>query len=46
MGLVLGLVILVLGGPFERAIDRRWPGRAGEVSDQPLDRTRPPGVEM
>jgi putative Mg2+ transporter-C (MgtC) family protein len=46
MGIVLGLVILVLGGPFEKAIDRRWLGRGGEVSDQPPDRTRPPSVEM
>jgi putative Mg2+ transporter-C (MgtC) family protein len=46
MGIVLGLVILVLGGPFEKAIDRRWLGRGGEVLDQPPDRTRPPSVEM
>ena len=46
MGIVLVLVILVFGGPFERAIDRRWPGRARAVSDQPPDRTRPPSVEM
>jgi putative Mg2+ transporter-C (MgtC) family protein len=26
MGVVLVLVILALGGPFEKAIDRRWPG--------------------
>src|SRR5438105_8639820 len=33
MGIVLVLVILVFGGPFERAIDRRWPGPVGKVSD-------------
>ena len=33
MGVVLVLVILVFGGPFEKAIDRRLPGRPGEVSD-------------
>ena len=26
IGVVLVLVILVFGGPFEKAIDRRWPG--------------------
>ena len=31
---------LWFGGPFERAIDRRWPGRPSEPSDQPPDRTR------
>ena len=46
MGVVLVLVILVFGGPFEKAIDRRWPGRPSQVSDQPPDRTRPPGAEM
>src|ERR1700740_1504503 len=42
----LVLVILVLGGPCERAIDRRRPGRPSEPSDQPPDRTRAPGAEM
>jgi len=46
MGVVLVLVILAFGGPFEKAVDRRWPGRPREVSDQPPDRTRPPGAEM
>ena len=46
MGVVLVLVILVFGGPFEKAIDRRWPGRPGEISDQPPGRTRAPGAEM
>src|SRR5438105_7409673 len=27
IGVVLVLVILMFGGPFEKAIDRRWPGR-------------------
>src|SRR6266567_7765846 len=43
IGVVLVLVFLVFGGPFERAIDRRWPGRPSEPSDQPPDRTRAPG---
>jgi hypothetical protein len=46
IGVVLMLVILVFGGPFEKAVDRRWPGRSGEVSVQPPDGTRAPGVEM
>src|SRR5262245_51502451 len=39
IGVVLVLVIVVFGGPFEKAIDRRWPGRPSRVSDQPPDRT-------
>ena len=46
IGVALVLIILVLGGPFERAIDRRWPGRQSEPSDQPPDRTRAPGPKM
>src|SRR5262249_47332378 len=46
IGVVLVLVILVFGGPFEKAIDPRWPGRPSRVSDQPPDRTRAPGAEM
>jgi len=40
IGVVLVLVILVFGGPFEKAIGRRWPGRPGEVSDQPPGQNR------
>jgi hypothetical protein len=46
IGVVLVLILLVFGGPFERAIDRRWPGRPSGPSDQPPDRTRAPGPEM
>jgi putative Mg2+ transporter-C (MgtC) family protein len=46
IGVVLVLVILVFGGPFEKAIDRRWPGRPSQVSDQPPDRTSARGAEM
>ena len=46
IGVVLVLILLVFGGPFERAIDQRWPGRASGPSDQPPDRTRAPGPEM
>jgi hypothetical protein len=43
---LLVLVILVLGGPFEKAVDRRWPGQPSELSDRPPKRTRAPGAEM
>ena len=46
IGVVLVLILLVFGGPFERAIDRRWPGRTSGPSDQPPDRARAPGPEM
>ena len=46
IGVVLVLILLVFGGPFERAIDRRWPGRPSGPSDQPPNRTRAPGPEM
>ena len=46
MGVVVVLVILVFGGPFEEVVDRRWPRRPGKVSDQPPDRTRTPGAKM
>jgi putative Mg2+ transporter-C (MgtC) family protein len=46
IGVVFVLVILVFGGPFEKAIDRRWPRRPSQVSDQSPDRTRTPGTEM
>jgi putative Mg2+ transporter-C (MgtC) family protein len=34
IGVAFVLVILVFGGPFEKAIDRRWPRRPSQVSDQ------------
>ena len=46
IGVALVLVLLVFGGPFERAIDRRWPGRPSEPSDQPPGRKPAPGAEM
>ncbi len=42
IGVVLVFGILVLGGPFEKAIDRRWPWRPTEVADPPPDTTRLP----
>jgi len=39
IGVVLVFVILVFGGPFEKAIDRRWPWRPMEVADRPPDTT-------
>jgi hypothetical protein len=38
IGVVLVFVILAFGGPFEKAIDRRWPWRP--VADRPPDTTR------
>ena len=47
IGVVLVLVrIPAFGGPFEKAADRRWPGRPREVSDQLLDITRAPCGQM
>jgi putative Mg2+ transporter-C (MgtC) family protein len=40
IGVVLVFVTLVFGGPFEKAIDRRWPWRPMEVADRPPDTTR------
>jgi putative Mg2+ transporter-C (MgtC) family protein len=34
LGAFLVLVILVFGGPFEKAIDRRWPGQGPTDSEQ------------
>ena len=34
-GVVLIFAVLVLGGPFENAIDRRWPWRPTKAADQP-----------
>src|SRR4029450_5146805 len=46
IGVVLMLVVLVFGGPFEKAGGRRWPGHPGKVSGQPPEGTRASGVEM
>src|SRR3989440_9739523 len=47
LGAALVLVILIFGGPFEKAIDRRWPGaKTADVGDKPPDRAREPGAEM
>jgi hypothetical protein len=40
IGVVLVFVVLVFGGPFEKAIDRRWPSRPTQIADQPPDTTR------
>jgi putative Mg2+ transporter-C (MgtC) family protein len=40
IGVALVLVILVFGGLFEKAIDRRWPSRPTQIADQPPDTTR------
>jgi putative Mg2+ transporter-C (MgtC) family protein len=47
LGVALVFVILIFGGPFEKAIDRRWPGaKTADVGDKPPDRAREPGAEM
>ena len=46
MGVVLVLVILALGGPFEKAVDRRWPWRPTEFADPPSDTTHLPSAEV
>src|SRR6476661_1436248 len=40
IGVVLVFVVLAFGGPFEKAIDRRWPSRPTQIADQPPDTTR------
>jgi uncharacterized membrane protein YhiD involved in acid resistance len=47
LGIALVLVILVFGGPFEKSIDRRWPGHGPtDFGQKTPDRTRVPGSEM
>jgi putative Mg2+ transporter-C (MgtC) family protein len=47
LGVALVFVILIFGRPFEKAIDRRWPGaKTADVGDKPPDRAREPGAEM
>src|SRR3984893_3277493 len=47
LGTFLVLVILVFGGPFEKAIDRRWPGQGPTDSGQETrSTTRVPSSEM
>lgn len=45
VGAFLVLVILVFGGPFEKAIDRRWPGRGPTDPGQTRSTTRVPSSE-
>ena len=40
IGVVLVFVVLAFGGPFEKAIDRRWPSRPTQIAEQPPDTTR------
>jgi putative Mg2+ transporter-C (MgtC) family protein len=47
LGAALALVILVGGGPFEKAIDRRWPGQGPtDPGQETRNTTRVPGSEM
>jgi putative Mg2+ transporter-C (MgtC) family protein len=46
LGAALVLVILVFGGPFEKAIDQRWPGqRVTDLGQKTPDSTRLPGAD-
>ena len=38
IGVALVLVILLFGGPFEKASDRRWPSRPTQIADQAPER--------
>src|SRR5262249_60205919 len=43
LGVALVFVILIFCGPFEKAIDRRWPGAGpADGGDKPPDRRRGP----
>ena len=46
IGIVLVFVVLVFGGPFEKAIDRRWPSRPTEIAGQPPDTTPLPSGKV
>jgi putative Mg2+ transporter-C (MgtC) family protein len=47
LGTFLVLVILVFGGPFEKAIDRRWPGQGPtDPGQETRSTTRVPSPEM
>jgi putative Mg2+ transporter-C (MgtC) family protein len=37
----LGLWVLVFGGPIERAVHRRWPGKVDDKPEEPLSKARP-----
>ena len=45
VGVVLVFIILALGGRFEKAIDRRWPGRPTQPAAQSPDNTHAPSAE-
>jgi putative Mg2+ transporter-C (MgtC) family protein len=47
LGAALALVILVFGGPFEKSIDRHWPGQGPtDLGQKTPDKTRALGSEM
>jgi putative Mg2+ transporter-C (MgtC) family protein len=47
LGAALVLVVLVFGGPFERSIDRRWPGRnPTDLGQKTADKTPVSGSEI
>ena len=42
VSIVLVFIILGLGGPLEKAVDRRWPWRPTQIADKPPDPTHFP----
>jgi putative Mg2+ transporter-C (MgtC) family protein len=45
VGVVLVFIILALGGRFEKAIDRRWPGRPAQPAAQSPENAHLPSAE-
>jgi len=47
LGAAFVLIILVFGGPFEKSIDRRWPGqKPTDLGQKMPDKTSVPGSEI
>ena len=47
LGAAFVLIILVFGGPFEKSIDRRWPGqKPTDLGQKTPDKTPVPGSEI
>src|SRR5437899_9819047 len=46
LGIALVFVILIFGGPFEKAIEQRWPvPKSTDVGEKTTDRERMPGTD-
>jgi putative Mg2+ transporter-C (MgtC) family protein len=46
VSIVLVFIILGLGGPLEKAVDRRWPWRLAQIADKPPDTPHVPDAEV